>query len=108
MSDYQSPYQPGAPAERLQPGGYASAEPKTLSIVSLAIGIVSLFLGFTFLIPIAGLIVGIMAKGREPAGRTMANWGIALNIVALVLGLLLVLLFGGIVLAALGMAGFAA
>jgi len=37
----------------------------------------------TFFVPVAGLVLGIMALQREPASRTMAIWGIVLNSVML-------------------------
>ncbi|WP_022884106.1 hypothetical protein [Glaciibacter superstes] len=43
----------------------------------------SIFAGWTFFAPIAGLITGILAIGREPHSRTMAIWGIVLNAVML-------------------------
>ncbi|QCR18629.1 hypothetical protein [Agrococcus sp. SGAir0287] len=73
------------------------------SITSLVIGIVSIFANWTFLAPIAGLIVGIMAKRREPHARTIANWGIGLNVAMLVLGVILWIAVGGFILAAIGL-----
>ena len=72
------------------------------SVTSLVIGIVSIFMGWTFLAPIAGIIVGVMAKGREPHARTIANWGIGVNVVTLVLGVILWILFAGAILTAIG------
>jgi hypothetical protein len=69
---------------------YTSALPvRTLSITSFAIGLASLVLGWTFVAPVAGLVVGILALQREPQGRTFAIWGIVLNSVML-FGILLV------------------
>ncbi|GAA2171640.1 hypothetical protein GCM10009846_06170 [Agrococcus versicolor] len=79
------------------------APSKTWSITSLILGIVSLAFGYTLLVPIAGIVVGVMAKSREPHARGMANWGIGLSIAAIVLGILLVVLFGGLILAGLGL-----
>ena len=50
-----------------------------LSISSLVIGIVSIAAGWTLVAPVAGLVLGVMALRREPAGRTLAIWGIVLN-----------------------------
>lgn len=72
------------------------------SVTSLAIGVVSIFMNWTFLAPIAGIVVGVMAKRREPHARTMANWGIGLNVVMLVLGVVLWIVFGALVLGAIG------
>ncbi|KQX06587.1 MULTISPECIES: hypothetical protein [unclassified Leifsonia] len=60
--------------------GASAAEPaRGLSISSLVIGIVSIAAGWTLIAPVAGLVLGIMALRREPAGRTLAIWGIVLN-----------------------------
>lgn len=91
-------------ASAAQPyGGDPAAPAKTLSIVSLVLALASIFLGFTFLVPIAGVVTGAMALKREPAGRTIALWGLWLSIAMLALGLLLWLTIGGIVLASLGL-----
>jgi hypothetical protein len=69
---------------------YTPALPvRTLSITSFAIGLASLVLGWTFVAPVAGLVVGILALQREPQGRTFAIWGVVLNSVML-FGILLV------------------
>ncbi|WP_308799823.1 hypothetical protein [Agromyces silvae] len=54
-------------------------ETKGFSIASLVLGVVSIVAGFTFVVPVAGLVLGILALKREPASRTMAIWGIVLN-----------------------------
>ena len=85
MSEHQQPTtpQPSEHGRSVPAGGYGSgygaAEPKTLSIVSLVLGLASIFLGISILVPVAGIIVGVMARKREPAGRTMALWGIWLT-----------------------------
>lgn len=71
--------------------GYAQPEPKTLSIIALVGGIAGLTV-LPFVGSIAGLICAVMAKTREPAGRTFATWGFWLSIVGLVLGVLGVIL----------------
>lgn len=70
----------------------AAQESSALSISSLVLGLVSIFAGWTFVAPIAGLITGCMALRREPRSRTMAIWGIVLNAVMLLGSLVLVLL----------------
>lgn len=82
----------------------ARTESKAWSIASLVIGIVSLLSGYTFLVPIIGIIVGVMARRREPSGRVLATWGIWLSVIAMVLGVIIVVLFGGALLAAFGFA----
>lgn len=88
-------------------GGQWSAgdpAPRMLSLASLILGIASVFLGLTFLVPIAGIVTGVMARKREPEGRTMALWGIWLSVAMLVLGILLWVAVGGFILATLGLA----
>ncbi|WP_394551542.1 hypothetical protein ACDF64_11890 [Agromyces sp. MMS24-JH15] len=65
------------------PAATVPAETSAFSISSLVLGIVSVFAGSTFVVPAAGLVLGILALRREPARRTMAIWGIALNAVML-------------------------
>ncbi|MCR8670544.1 DUF4190 domain-containing protein [Agrococcus sp. HG114] len=109
MTDSPSPArsQPFSGGDATQPAGsyaYGAAQPKTLSIVSLVLGLASIFIGGSILVPIAGIIVGVMARKREPAGRTMALWGIWLSVAMLVLWALLWILAGGLLLAAIGLA----
>jgi len=83
---------------------YQTAVPvRTLSVTSFALGLASLVFGWTFIAPVAGLVLGIMALKREPLGRTFALWGIVLNAVMLA-GILLV---GMLTLVGIGL-GFAA
>jgi hypothetical protein len=76
MTTTTNPYQTAAPV-------------RTLSITSFALGLASIVFGWTFIAPVAGLVLGIMALRREPLGRTFAIWGIVLNAVMLA-GILLV------------------
>jgi hypothetical protein len=68
----------GAPA-------YAAAPPTALSISSFVLGLVSIFFGLLFFVPLAGLVLGILGVKREPTGRGFAIAGIWIN--AVVLGL---------------------
>ncbi|RXZ46446.1 DUF4190 domain-containing protein [Agromyces fucosus] len=82
-----------------EPNPYAApaAETTGFSIASLVLGIVSIVASSTFFVPVAGLVLGILALKREPASRTMAIWGIVLNGVMLagtVLFGLLAIVFG--------------
>jgi hypothetical protein len=85
-------------------GAHGASEARTLSVVALVLGLASIFIGGSILVPIAGIIVGVMARKREPAGRAMALWGIWLSVAMLVGWVLLWLLAGGLILAALGLA----
>lgn len=78
-----------APATATVP---TTAPSSALSISSLVLGLVSIFAGWTFFAPVAGLVTGILALGREPHSRTMAIWGIVLNAVMLAGSLLVVVL----------------
>ena len=56
-----------------------AAESRGFSIASLVLGLVSIVASSTFFVPVAGLVLGVMALQREPQSRTMAIWGIVLN-----------------------------
>ncbi|ERK70229.1 hypothetical protein N136_03433 [Leifsonia aquatica ATCC 14665] len=68
---------------------------------SLVLGVCSLLVGWTFFAPVIGLVLGVSSRGREPYARGRAGWGIALNLLAMGVWILL-----AIVVIALG--GFAA
>ncbi len=57
----------------------AASVPRTLSVLSLVAGIAAIPLGHLFVLPVAAIILGFLARTREPAGRTLANWGIGLG-----------------------------
>lgn len=59
------------------------APAKTLSITSFVLGLASILFSWTFVAPLAGLVVGILALGREPYGKSFAVWGIVLNAIML-------------------------
>ncbi|KTR37460.1 hypothetical protein NS263_15580 [Curtobacterium oceanosedimentum] len=50
-----------------------------MSIASMVLGLVSIVLGFTFLVPLVGFVLGIIGVRKEPAGRGMAITGLVLN-----------------------------
>jgi hypothetical protein len=64
-----------------------------LAVWSLVLGLASIVFGFTFVVPIAGLVCGILSRRREPEGRTMALIGIVSSAVMLV-GTLIALAVG--------------
>lgn len=49
---------------------------RTLGIVSLVLGAVSLVFGYTLVVPAAAVVLGIMALRSEPASRGFAIAGI--------------------------------
>ncbi|MWV49461.1 hypothetical protein GRS96_09265 [Rathayibacter sp. VKM Ac-2803] len=61
-------------------------------MTSLILGVTSVFFGLTVIAPVAGLVFGILGLRREPAGRTLAIWGIVLN--ALMIGFVALLIVG--------------
>ena len=83
------PYAPVYPP----PYPYPASPPKGLSISSMVIGLVSLFFGFTFVLPVVGFVLGLMGLRREPAGRAMAITGVVLNGLFLLVWAALVLLW---------------
>jgi hypothetical protein len=99
MSDYQNPNQP---PQRFYASPLAGP-PRGLSVASMVIGLVSILAGFTFVVPIVGLVLGIVGIRREPAGRAMSLTGIILNGVILLGWVIIALLF-----ITVGIAGFGA
>jgi hypothetical protein len=81
----QAPFAEPHPAEPNLYGAPTApaVESRGFSIASLVLGLVSIVASYTFLVPIGGLVLGVMALKREPASRTMAIWGIVLNAVML-------------------------
>lgn len=77
---------PGQP--RYQTGAYGppmpyDSPPRALSVASFALGLVSVVFGFTFIVPILGLIFGVLGLRREPAGRGFALAGLWINAIML-------------------------
>jgi hypothetical protein len=75
----------------------AAAATNTLSIVSLALGIAGILLGQA-LLSVAAIVLGFVARSREPQGIATANWGLALGFVGV---------FGGVLLGIFAFFGFA-
>jgi hypothetical protein len=65
------------------PAPTVSVQPRTLSVLSLVAAIASIPLGHFVILPIAAIILGFLARGREPWARTMSTWGIVLGFVVL-------------------------
>ena len=73
--------------------GYQAPPSKTLSLISMVLGIVSVAtLGSTFFTQIAAVVLGHIALSKEPAGRGMALAGLIMGYVTIGLGILLVIL----------------
>jgi hypothetical protein len=56
-----------------------TAPPRTLSILSLVAGIASIPLGHLVILPIAAIVLGFIARQREPWARNLATWGIVIG-----------------------------
>lgn len=56
-------------------------ESKNLSVIALVLGIASVILGYTFLVPVAAIVLGVLGYRREPGGHAFAVWGIVLGAV---------------------------
>lgn len=107
---YQQPQYPVQP-QYAQPQyaygvpAYAPPPPRGLSITSMVLGLASFVFGFTFAVPLVGLILGIIALKREPAGRAMSLTGIIVSAVMLLAWVAVVFFF---ILFAIGVFGTAA
>lgn len=73
--------------------------PKGASITSMVLGLVSIVMGFTFFLPLIGLVCALVGLVREPAGRAYAVVGLLLNgffiLLWVIFGSLLISLFTG-------------
>jgi hypothetical protein len=87
------------------PAASVSAETNIFSVLSLVLGLASILLGYTFVVPIAAIVLGVLALKREPAKRTMSIWGIVLGGV-MVAAPILAIVFGVALLAPLGIVAF--
>ena len=82
----------------------AAPEPKGMSIASMVLALVSIVFGFTFLLPIAALILGIAGLRKEPAGRGMAMTGVIISSLILLVWALIVVFLLVVGLSAFGIA----
>lgn len=106
-------YPPTAPGPGQQPvyvtaqSVYAAPQPRGMSITSLVLGLASFLFGFTFLVPLAAIIFGVVGMRREPAAKGMSITGIVLGALCLVGWVLFLILAGGMILAIFGVAATA-
>lgn len=77
----------------MTPAGNAFSASNGFSISSLVLGIAAIPTGLA-VAAIAAIVLGFVARSKEPAGRTMANWGIWLGFIGL---------FGWIIFAVFGL-----
>ncbi|MBF4619465.1 hypothetical protein ITJ44_15415 [Clavibacter sp. VKM Ac-2873] len=52
-------------------------------ILSIGLGLLSLVLGWTIVVPLIGVCLGVAAGTRQPASHGAATWGVVLNAFAL-------------------------
>lgn len=89
---FATPHPASDQASRQAAGAPANPETaRAFSITSFVLGIASVVSGWTFFVPIAGLIFGIISLRRHTTERTLALWGVWLNAAMLALSALLVL-----------------
>lgn len=90
---YNSPY--NNPGPYVPPSGqpvYGQAPPRGLSIASMVLGIASVLFGWTVVVPLTGVVLGIVGIRKEPAGKAMAITGLVLNGLALSVWVVLLLI----------------
>lgn len=86
----------------------AVAQQRTLSISALVLGLCSMVFGWVFgVVPIIGIVFGVIALRQEPAGRPMAIAGLVTSAIGLLLVAVLFLLplaafFGSVFIAPTG------
>ncbi|MBG6238693.1 hypothetical protein IWX78_001665 [Mycetocola sp. CAN_C7] len=51
-------------------------QPKRLSVTALVLGLSSMLVGFTVIVPIAGILFGLLGVGLEPTSKRMSVAGI--------------------------------
>jgi len=91
------PSSSAAPAESIAPAAPVAATTNGFSITALVLGIAGIALG-QWLLSVAAVVLGFIARNREPGSRIMANWGLVLGFVGV---------FGGILFGIIGFAAFA-
>ena len=63
-----------------------------LSVASFVLGIVSVVAGWTFVVPLVSVVLGIQALRREPQSKTLAVWGLVLSGIMMSLWILFALI----------------
>jgi hypothetical protein len=89
---YQQPYVQPMYQQTITYAAYRP-QPKAFSVTSLVLGLVSIFFGFTFLVPIGAIVFGIIGIKREPAVRGMSITGLILGGLCLLGWVVLVVLW---------------
>ena len=87
----ESATQPQQAEQVQQPQPAVGDNSRAFAITSFVLGIASVVSGWTFIAPITGLILGVLALRRNTSERTLALWGVWLNAAMLALTALAVL-----------------
>ncbi|WP_227497341.1 DUF4190 domain-containing protein [Planctomonas psychrotolerans] len=106
--DSSDPYGPGSAYATAYsgPASVGALDPKPLSLTSFWLGIASVVFSFTLFVPIAAIVLGFLARTREPSGQVYAIWGIVLGFVMAIGWALALIAAGGLALATLPFIAF--
>ncbi|MET1053493.1 MAG: hypothetical protein ABWX65_12710 [Mycetocola sp.] len=74
-------YHPMVNPARIPEPVYVELQPKRLSVAALVLGLSSAVLGFTVMVPIAGILFGMLGVGLEPTRKALSVTGIIAAIV---------------------------
>jgi hypothetical protein len=74
-------YQPMVNPVRIPEPTHTDAQTGRLSVTALALGLSSALFGFTILVPLAGIVFGVLGVGREPTRKRLAAIGIVTAVV---------------------------
>lgn len=77
---------PYGPDPSLVPQPVQHVQPRTLSMTSFILGLVSFLVGWTLAVPVVALVLGILALKKEPAAKGFAIAGIVLSAFNFILG----------------------
>lgn len=91
--DPRTGYEAAGDRSSAEPQTHAGDNARAFAITSFVLGIASVVSGWTFVAPIAGLILGIIALRRNTNERTLALWGVWLNGIMLALAALAIVAF---------------
>jgi hypothetical protein len=69
------------------------ARPATLSLVSMILGLTSIFFGGIIFMPAAAIVLGIIGLRREPNGKALAITGIIAAAVSVIIWVVVVIVF---------------
>ncbi|MBP1325926.1 hypothetical protein JOF28_001158 [Leucobacter exalbidus] len=71
------------PLAAVSPADKQAETARGLAITSFVLGLASVVSGWTFVVPVLGLVLGLVSLRRKTTERTLALWGVWLNIAML-------------------------